>query len=83
MPEADPTAPFYLTVADHDRGAFSVEGSMTDVHPWESAARYTRDHERAHYVRPGWPRSGTLAAEYRQAHKLAGFPPGSIVRPHL
>jgi hypothetical protein len=22
-----------------------------------------------------------LAAEYRQAHKLAGVPPGSIVRP--
>ena len=37
---------FYLIVADHDRGAFSVEGPMTDDHPWGSATRYARDHER-------------------------------------
>jgi site-specific recombinase XerD len=30
MPEADPDQPFYLIVADHDRGVFAVEGPMID-----------------------------------------------------
>jgi hypothetical protein len=83
MPASDPTEPFYLIVADHDRGVFSVEGPMTDDHPWESAARYVRDHERRITCGPVGPDRDALAAEYRQAHKLAGVPPGSIVRPRL
>jgi hypothetical protein len=42
MPDSDRTEPFYLIVADHDRGVFSVVGPMTDDRPWESAARYAR-----------------------------------------
>ena len=83
MPDSDPTQPFYLIVTDHDRGVFSVEGPMTDDHPWESAARYARDHERRITCGPAGPDRDALAAEYRQAHKLAGVPPGSIVRPRL
>jgi hypothetical protein len=30
QPAADPTPPSYLIITDHDRGAFSVEGQMTD-----------------------------------------------------
>jgi hypothetical protein len=82
MPDSDPTQPFYLIVADHDRGVFSVEGPMTDDRPWEAAARYARDHERRITCGPAGPDRDALAAEYRQANKLAGVPPGSIVRSH-
>jgi hypothetical protein len=36
MPPSEPipSAPFYLIVADHDRGFFSVEGPMTDNASW-------------------------------------------------
>jgi hypothetical protein len=33
-------APFFLIVADHDQGFFSVEGPMTDDRPWRNAARH-------------------------------------------
>jgi hypothetical protein len=33
-------APFFLIVADHDQGFFSVEGPMTDDRPWNNAARH-------------------------------------------
>ena len=83
MPEADPTDPFYLIIADHDRGVFSIEGPMTDDQPWQSAARYARDqHQRRISCGTTGPDRDALAAEYRRAHKLAGVPPGSIVRPH-
>ena len=36
-------APFFLIVADHDQGFFSVEGPMTDDRPWQNAARHARD----------------------------------------
>ena len=55
MPDSDPTQPFYLIVADHDRGVFSVEGPMTDDRPWEAAARYARDHERRITCGPAGP----------------------------
>ena len=38
-PILDLTAPFYLIVADRDRGVFAVEGPMTDDRPWEAAAK--------------------------------------------
>ena len=81
MSDARPPAPFFLIVADHDRGFFSVEGPMTDDHPWQSATRHARDNQRDIVCGPSGPDREALAAEYRQAHKLAGVPPGSIVRP--
>jgi hypothetical protein len=45
-PEADPTPPFFLIVADYDRGFFSVEGPMTDDRPWNDAVRHARNHQR-------------------------------------
>lgn len=44
MPEPPPSEPFFLIVTDHDRGAFSVEGPMTNDGPWNNAARHARDH---------------------------------------
>jgi hypothetical protein len=80
MSEADPTAPFYLIVTDHDRGVFAVEGPMTDDRPWHSAARHSRDQQRRITCCPTGPDHDALAAAYRREHKLAGVPPGSIVR---
>jgi hypothetical protein len=83
MPESDPTQPFYLIVTDNDRGVFSVEGPMTDDRAWNAAARFARDqHQRRITCGPTGPDRDALAAEYRRAQKLAGVPPGSIVRPH-
>jgi hypothetical protein len=79
MPEAGPTQPFYLIVADHGRGMFAVEGPMTDDRPWKQAAAQARD-GRVVCGPAGAQREG-LAAEYRRTHNLAGVPPGSIVRP--
>ena len=74
---------FFLIVVDHDRGVFSVEGPMTDDRPWHAAARFARDHhERRITCGPTGADRDVLAADFRQKHKLAGVPPGSIVRPH-
>ena len=81
MSEPDPTQPFFLIVADYDRGVFSVEGPMTDGRPWNDAARNARDHQRHVVCGPAGPDRDALAAEYRETNKLAGAPPGSIVRP--
>jgi len=81
MSDARPPEPFFLIVADHDRGFFSVEGPMTDDQPWQSAARRARDNQRHVECGPVGPDRAALAAEYQRAHKLAGVPPGSIVRP--
>ena len=81
MFEARPPAPFFLVIADHDRGFFSVEGPMTDDQPWQSAVRRARDHERRVACGPTGPDRDALAAEYQRTHKLTGVPPGSIVRP--
>jgi hypothetical protein len=81
MSDARPPEPFFLIVADHDRGFFSVEGPMTDDQPWQSATRRARDNQRHVECGPAGPYRAALAAEYQRAHKLAGVPPGSIVRP--
>jgi hypothetical protein len=45
--------PFFLIVADHDQGFFSVEGPMTDDRPWKNAVRHAHDQlGPAHCVRP-------------------------------
>jgi hypothetical protein len=73
--------PFYLIVADQDRGVFAVEGPMTDDRPWQSAAREVRGRQRKVICGPTGPDRDMLAAEYRREHKLTGVPPGSILRP--
>jgi len=74
-------SPFYLIVADHDRGLFSVEGPMTDDQPWTAAAQRARNSQRRVVCGPTGPDPAELAVDYQKTHKLAGAPPGSIVRP--
>ncbi len=82
VPDTDPPAPFFLIVVDHDRRFFCVEGPMTDDQPWNDAARHARDqfHRRV-ICGPIGPDRDELAAAFQRAEKLAGVPPGSIVRP--
>ena len=47
-PDPEPSGPFFLIVADHDRSVFAVEGPMIDDGPWKSAARHARDHLHRH-----------------------------------
>jgi hypothetical protein len=80
---ANAEAPFFLVVTDLDRGVFCVEGPMTDDRPWQAAARFARSlHERRISCGPTGTDRDLLAKEYRHAHRLAGVPPGSIVRPN-
>ena len=81
MPEADPDQPFYLIVADLDRGVFAVEGPMTDERAWKDAARHARKRERRIVCGPTGADREALAAGYRREHNLAGVPPGSVMRP--
>jgi hypothetical protein len=78
---ANDEQPFFLIVIDWDRGVFSVEGPMGDVRPWQSAARRARDHQNRIVCGPIGPDRDALAAEFLRTHKLAGVPPGSIIRP--
>jgi hypothetical protein len=81
-PAPDDAAPFFLIVADHDQGFFSVEGPMTNDQAWQNAARHARDQFGRRIVcGPAGPDRNALAAEFQRVEKLAGVPPGSIVRP--
>jgi hypothetical protein len=80
--DTDQPAPFFLVVADHDQGFFSVEGPMTDDRPWKDAALNARNNERRVECGPASADRDTLAADFQRAHKLAGVPPGTIVRVH-
>jgi hypothetical protein len=53
---------------------------MTDDRPWNEAARYARDNQRRIVCGPTGADREALAAEHQRAHKLAGVPPGSILR---
>jgi hypothetical protein len=66
-----PTQPFFVILADHDRGFFSVEGLMTDDRRRNDAARNARDHQRHVVCGPAGPDRDALAAGYREANKLA------------
>ena len=79
MPRDNPDQPFYLIVADHDRGVFAVEGPMLDDRQWKEAAA-ARSQRQSIVCGPTGPDRDVLAAEYRREHKLAGVPPGSILR---
>jgi hypothetical protein len=82
MSDDRPTPQFFLVMADHDQGFFSIEGPMTDDGPWKSAARHARDnlHRRVVCGPTGLDRDA-LAAAFQRAEKFGGVPPGSIVRP--
>ena len=71
---------FFLVVADHNRMFFCVEGPMTDDRPWKDAAMHARNNHRRIECGPTALDRAALAAEYQRAHKLAGVPPGSILR---
>jgi hypothetical protein len=71
-----PTQPFFVILAEHDRGFFSVDGLMIDDRPWNDAARNARDHQRHVVCGPAGPDRDALAAGYREANKLARAPPG-------
>ena len=49
----------------------------------QAAAREARSHQRKIACGPSGADRDALAAAYRREHKLAGVPPGSIVRPRL
>jgi hypothetical protein len=72
--------PFFLIIADHDREFLFVEGPMSDDRPWQEGARDARNNGRKIICGPAGPDRDALAAEYRRVHKLAGVPPGSILR---
>jgi hypothetical protein len=73
--------PFFLIVTDLDAGFFCVEGPMTDAALWNLAAGRARENGRTVQCGPSGPNRDTLSLEYQKANKLAGVPPGSIVRP--
>jgi hypothetical protein len=81
MSEAAATQPFYLIVTDHSRGVFAVEGPMTDDRPWKQAAAEAGESDRRIQCGPSGADRDELATEYRREHRLAGVPPGSLVRP--
>jgi hypothetical protein len=74
--------PFFLVIADHDRAFFCIEGPMTDERPWQDSARDARNNGQKITCGPAGADRDALAAEFRQAHDLAGVPPGSILRIH-
>jgi hypothetical protein len=76
-----PNAPFFLIVADHDRGFFSVEGPMTDDGPWNLAAGRARENSRRIVCGPTGADRDALAIDYQKTHGLRGVPPGNIVKP--
>ena len=78
----DPSAAFFLIVADYDRELFCVEGPMTNDQPWNNAARHARDNfDRRVVCGPSGPDRDKLAADFQRTEKLGGVPPGSIVKP--
>jgi hypothetical protein len=54
---------------------------MTDDGPWNLAAGRARERNRHVRCGPTGTDREALAGEFQQTHKLAGVPPGSIVRP--
>jgi hypothetical protein len=72
--------PFFLIVADFDQGFFCVEGPMINDQPWKDAALKARARERSIECGPAGPDRDALATDYHHTHKLAGVPPGSILR---
>ena len=67
-------APFFLIVSDLDQRFFSVEGPMTDDRPWSMPpAMFVTNFSDTSCVARLVQIEPSLAAEFRRAHKLAGF----------
>jgi hypothetical protein len=80
--DTDPSASFFLIVADHDRGFFCAEGPMTNDALWNNAARHARDNFHRRIVcGPTDPDRDKLAAGLQCIEKLGSVPPGSILKP--
>jgi hypothetical protein len=80
--DIDPSASFFLIVADYDQGFFCVEGPMSDDRLWNNAARHARDNFHRRVVcGPSGPDRDSLAADFQRTEKLGGVPPGSILKP--
>jgi hypothetical protein len=80
MSDPSPPEPFFLIIIDHDREFFCVEGPMTDDAPWNRAAARARGNGRSIQRGPAGADRDALVAEYQQASRFGGVPPGSIVR---
>ena len=62
--DPDPIEPFFLIVADRDRGVFAVEGPMTDDGPWEAAVKFARSDEHRIACGPRGNDRDALATEF-------------------
>jgi hypothetical protein len=72
MSDDRPSKSFFLVIADHDQGFFSVEGPMTDGQPWNNAARHARDNLHRHVVRgPAGSDRDALVAKFLRAGRFA------------
>jgi hypothetical protein len=74
--------PFFLIIADHDREFFCVEGPMTHDRAWHESARDARNSGRKIVCGPAGPDRNALLTEFLRVEKLAGVPPGTILRAH-
>ena len=80
--DTDPSASFFLIIADYDRELFCVEGPMTNDQPWNNAAHHARDNFHRRVVcGPSGSDRDKLAADFQRTEKLGGVPPGSILKP--
>jgi hypothetical protein len=77
----NPTAPFFLIVADFDRKHFCVEGPMTDDSPWNRAAARAGEYHRSVQCGPKGPDRRSLSMDFQKSTSFGGVPPGSILRP--
>ena len=79
-PDTASSEQFFLIVADYDQGFFCVEGPMTDDRRWQDNAREARNDGRKITCGPAGPDRAVLATDYQRAKRLAGVPPGTILR---
>ena len=77
----NPSAPFFLIVADYETHRFCVEGPMTNDGPWNRAAGRARENDRDVRCGPKGLDRRSLSAEFQRESGFGGVPPGSILRP--
>jgi hypothetical protein len=77
MPEPDPTPPFSSSLPIM---TWVSSRRRPDDRPWNDAVRHACKHPRRIVCGPTGPDRDALTAEYLKTQKLAGVPPGSIVR---
>ena len=79
--DPNPSAPFFLIVADYDTRRFCVEGPMTDDGQWNRAAGRARENERRVMCGPKGSDRRSLSIEFQRTSGFGGCPPSSILRP--